>query len=536
MPIANIAAIPNILAHWPAENAKHWNGSAYVAPSHEQGIQRIEAAIGSIHLDQTDSTKQFLWNATDGCICKPFRNTGAGAASEYIPSSSLGVAAGTNYTVFAIIRNPRVIGADNKIFLTAGPEPDQAKTSQGQFQIETFGPKVNDAFVPFGEYFLVVASFKDEASFSCRIWINGTVAAWYQGQSGARTFTKFLADFEGDMLDLAVVDRGMTIAEQADLYAWAIANRGVRNDSLIDTHVLVLSDSNSGAYTGLTKINGAWLAQIDDLPENVRLFNHSGYAKTVDSNNSEFSTAHGPVASATVNICVIWNGFSDMAFGANEATTWSRLQTLCANATSAGFDTIIMGTLPPRDGWSAVTRDNINDLIVGGLGTDYNTLVPIHTDPTAGVDDSFTTYPALWNTFAYYNAAGEAVLKTLFWDDALFPLVGPSGTVTGISITEGNQTLYGGQTFDFTGVVVGDADFDSTIAWTCTAGSINPTTGLFTAPGGKHDDAGGEQSVTITATSNGDASFTATRTVTVPRHAPEGGGGTSGTVGGILGA
>jgi Abnormal spindle-like microcephaly-assoc'd, ASPM-SPD-2-Hydin/Bacterial Ig-like domain (group 2) len=81
-----------------------------------------------------------------------------------------------------------------------------------------------------------------------------------------------------------------------------------------------------------------------------------------------------------------------------------------------------------------------------------------------------------------------------------------STSVTGVTISPTNQSVQTGQTIQFTDTVQGTTS-NTSVTWTASAGSIT-TTGLFTAP----SSAG---TVKVTATSNADASKSASTTVSV---------------------
>lgn len=114
---------------------------------------------------------------------------------------------------------------------------------------------------------------------------------------------------------------------------------------------------------------------------------------------------------------------------------------------------------------------------------------------------------------------------------AYIAAAGLGGTIDSVTINEAGQSLYGGETFEFSATVEGDAT-NLNVNWSTDAGSID-SGGVFIAPGGL---ASGAQSVTITAASQVDGSKTDTVTVTVPAHTAGGGGGDGGALGGLSGS
>lgn len=134
------------------------------------------------------------------------------------------------------------------------------------------------------------------------------------------------------------------------------------------------------------------------------------------------------------------------------------------------------------------------------------------------VDFANATY---WDSIHFTAALHEIIAPA--WANAALIVAGLGGTVTSVSVDQGDITLYGGAEEDFTATLVGDP-VDPTIGWTIQSGpgSINASTGAYTAPGGL---ASGSQSAVIRAASHQDPMKYDEATVTIPIH--QAGGGSS---------
>ncbi len=84
-------------------------------------------------------------------------------------------------------------------------------------------------------------------------------------------------------------------------------------------------------------------------------------------------------------------------------------------------------------------------------------------------------------------------------------------TVTGVVITGGDVTVTGSESRTFTATVQGTNNPSQAVTWTASAGTINSSTGAFTAPFAT----AGTQTITVTATSVDDATKSDSITVTV---------------------
>ena len=90
--------------------------------------------------------------------------------------------------------------------------------------------------------------------------------------------------------------------------------------------------------------------------------------------------------------------------------------------------------------------------------------------------------------------------------------VAAASTVSGVTVSPPTPTVTGGTTQAFTAVVAGTGSPSQSVTWSVDVGSINASTGLYTAP----TTTGSIQTATVTATSVQDGAYSGTATVTIP--------------------
>jgi hypothetical protein len=154
-----------------------------------------------------------------------------------------------------------------------------------------------------------------------------------------------------------------------------------------------------------------------------------------------------------------------------------------------------------------------NDIVPGDVST-HEYSVEMLSYPSAGVllvdDDGAFSFTGAPN--GTYTANQRVKIDGEASDTTLTLTVGAASTVTSVSVSPSTATVVGGATQAFTATVVGTGSPSQTVTWSTNAGSINSSTGLFTAPAAT----GSVQTITVTATSVQDDTKAGTATVTVP--------------------
>lgn len=155
--------------------------------------------------------------------------------------------------------------------------------------------------------------------------------------------------------------------------------------------------------------------------------------------------------------------------------------------------------------------DTVNDPV----GTVYR-LEMANPSPASGTftlneDSSFSLVGAADGNYT----STESVYKNgvLAYTSPFSATIGTvTATVTMVTVSPLTPSVAGGSTQQFSASVIGTNSPAQTVTWTTSAGSINASTGLFTAPAATSS----AQMITVTATSTVDTGKSGTATVTVP--------------------
>lgn len=259
------------------------------------------------------------------------------------------------------------------------------------------------------------------AAGESKLWYNGAAESFGAGVGSTRTGGKIGLDGDGTSYPLygtisetMIYNRPLTDAEMALLWTYVQSRYSVA--ATPTKQIIFDGDSLTTGYACLNHRNlpgQAW----GILGSSWKFYNVAGAGQTLADMQSNAAAEIDPLYSAGLskNIVVCWEGLLDVYYGADVATTLTRMETYCAARQAAGWQVVVLTCLPSNY-ISEADRTALNTGIRNNYAGWADALADIAADNRigdAGDNTDATYYNNSDASRTHLTAAGFAIVASI---------------------------------------------------------------------------------------------------------------------------